>query len=772
MKNQKLCSGIGQFHTDKTKELNSITLAEIVAAIGTPTSTAKAQSWWFIPSTLHTRTAEKQRENGSYYAIWCDIDDHAEIENIKAVLANLLCDYWIYSSSSSTPECKKWRVIIPLAEPATPEQWQTVAEIINDKFELAGIKTDRVSQRVNQICYLPNKDPERNKFYEFHIEQSNAPLNWIESLKSEILEKENQAIAEKQRIEELQKQSRTKAQIRMNSGTTSPVDAFNAAYSVEQSLEFYGYKQAGKKWISPNSESGAAGVIVKGNKWISSHASDSRIGRQNKNGTSGDAFDLFKYYEHGNDQRAALKAAGDMFTTDSGKTINQQNQQNYKENQASSIDDFGACDADFSQTGSDSTHFIALNKRFYEPLLFPHITETDSGSVKILSTIENLEFLLKVYGITLEYDEILKRRSIVFAGHSTKGHDMEDESALMKIKSLCGLNQISPTIIELLPALFQNNTVNPIKNWILSKAWDGIDRKQQLFNSITVAPEDENYRNQALNVWLTQCVAAADNGEVGHALNPRAVRKFEIVLILQGGQGAKKTTWFNSLLPDSLRDYIKDGMHLDPTDKDTTKKCISTWLCELGEIDATFRKSDIARLKAFLSNQVDEIRLPYDRTSAQFKRRTSFCASVNSEQFLTDSTGSRRFIPVQVWNCNDAHGVDMQQLFAQYWHEYTSGAIWWTTADFDKEVRARNEKHNEISVIGEMVSEHFNVNDLDMEGAEHLTATQILVDSGIREPKRQQVKELTEFLQAKGFKFKAVKGKRGFSIAKLITVFE
>jgi hypothetical protein len=46
------------------------------------------------------------------------------------------------------------------------------------------------------------------------------------------------------------------------------------------------------------------------------------------------------------------------------------------------------------------------------------------------------------------------------------------------------------------------------------------------------------------------------------------------------------------------------------------------------------------------------------------------------------------------------------------------------------------------------------------------------VDSGIREPKRQQVKELTEFLQAKGFKFKAVKGKRGFSIAKLITVFE
>ena len=768
MKNTKLCSGFGQYHTDKRGlSYETITLAQIVAVIEAPTSSAKEAAQWFIPSTLLTREASKQRENGAYYATWCDFDKHTTLDAIKDVLAELVCEYAIYSSRSSTIEHQKWRVIIPLSEPARATQWQQIAQIINDKFQAANIEPDRASERVNQICYLPNK----GEFYDFCIEQSNAPLNWIESLKSELLEKENQAISEKQRIEELQKQSRLKAQIRMESGTTSPIAAFNAAYSVEQSLEFYGYKRVGKKWISPNSESGTAGVTVKGDKWISSHASDSRIGKQNKSSTSGDAFDLFKYYEHGNDQRAALKAAGDMFTTDSGKTINQQNQLNYKENQANSIDDFGVCD-DFSQTVGGSTHFIKLNKRFYEPLLFPHTTESDSGGVKILSTIENLEFLLKVYGIKLEYDEILKRRSIVFAGHSTRGHDMEDESALMKIKSLCGLNQISPTIIELLPALFQNNTVNPIKNWILSKAWDGTDRKQQLFNSITVAPEDENYRNQALNVWLMQCVAAADNGEIGHALNSRAVRKFEIVLILQGRQGAKKTTWFNSLLPDSLRDYIKDGMHLDPTDKDTTKKCISTWLCELGEIDATFRKSDIARLKAFLSNQVDEIRLPYDRTSAQFKRRTSFCASVNSEQFLTDSTGSRRFIPVQVWNCNDAHGVDMQQLFAQYWNEYTSGAIWWTTADFDKEVSARNEKHNEISVIGEMVSEHFNVSDLDMEGAEHLTATQILIDSGIREPKRQQVKELTEFLQAKGFRFKKVKGNRGFTIAKLITVFE
>jgi putative DNA primase/helicase len=406
-----------------------------------------------------------------------------------------------------------------------------------------------------------------------------------------------------------------------------------------------------------------------------------------------------------------------------------------------------------------------INPRFPDIVINP---ERPKAKPKILETIPNLRYLLKAYGITVVYDEILKRRSIVFAGYGTKGHDIEDESALMTVKSLCTLNGLTKDLTDYLPALFAQNTVNPITEWIKSKQWDGIDRKQQLFETITVEAGNENYRNESLNVWLMQCVAAADNGEIGHAINPRAVRKFELVLILQGIQGARKTSWLNSLLPDSLRHYIKDGLHLDPTEKDTIKNCISSWITELGEIDATFRRADIARLKAFLSNQVDEIRLPYDKTASKFKRRTSFCASVNPEQFLSDSTGSRRFITLQVLSCNDKHGLDMQQIWAQYWHEYTNGAQWWTTAEFDADVKTRNEKHNEISAIGEMVAEFFNVNDFDMTGAEHLTPTKILMDSGIREPKKLQVKELKEFLESKGFRYKQNQGVRGFKIAKII----
>ena len=347
-----LCSGFGQYHTDKTKTLNTITLEQIVAVIEAPTSVAKENAQWFIPSNLLTRKADKQRESGAYYAAWCDFDKHTTLDAIKDVLANLLCEYAIYSSRSATIEHQKWRVIIPFNEPATATQWQQVSEILNDKFQAANIEPDRASERVNQICYLPN----RGEFYESCIEQNHAPLNWLESFQAEILEKQNQAIAEQQRINQQREQSRLKAVERMASGGKSPIVAFNAAYSIEQSLEFYGYKRVGNKWISPLSTSGKAGVIISkdGNKWISSHTSDAGIGKENKNGTSGDAFDLFKYYDHGNIQSSALKAAGDMFTTDSGKTINQQNQQHYKANQASELDVDLDADDYFSQTDSDT----------------------------------------------------------------------------------------------------------------------------------------------------------------------------------------------------------------------------------------------------------------------------------------------------------------------------------------------------------------------------------------------------------------------------------
>ncbi len=337
----KLCSGFGKTYTDKGiygKPLKSVMIDDIYAMAANPQQVDKSKAQWFIPSTIHARKWAKHIEMGEYHAVWLDLDQHTTLDAIKDILAELyVFDYIAYSSSSAKFIHQKWRVIIPLATPATFEAWEKVSDIFNDKFQAAGIIPDTKNKGAGQLCYLPN----RGEFYEYVIGESltGDRFDWQRAFKNELADKKAKAIAEQQRINQQREISRIKAIERMASGIKSPVDAFNYAYSVEQMFESYGYKRDGIKWLSPNSESGNAGVVIKGSKWISSHGSDSDIGKPCKNGVSGDAFDLFKYYEHGNDHNNALKAAGDMFTTDSGESITKQNQRDYMARENAVSDD-------------------------------------------------------------------------------------------------------------------------------------------------------------------------------------------------------------------------------------------------------------------------------------------------------------------------------------------------------------------------------------------------------------------------------------------------
>lgn len=71
-------------------------------------------------------------------------------------------------------------------------------------------------------------------------------------------------------------------------------------------------------------------------------------------------------------------------------------------------------------------------------------------------------------------------------------------------------------------------------------------------------------------------------------------------------------------------------------------RSINCWICELGELDSTSRK-DQSALKSHLTAVSDNIREPYARTATQRVRRTSYCATVNPSEFLTSSTGNRRY---------------------------------------------------------------------------------------------------------------------------------
>jgi Virulence-associated protein E/VirE N-terminal domain len=398
--------------------------------------------------------------------------------------------------------------------------------------------------------------------------------------------------------------------------------------------------------------------------------------------------------------------------------------------------------------------FIDLKRRL-EPYSFPDYMEYENGGVKILSTIENLEHLLLNYGISCFYDEAIKHQGLIIPNDQSFNHDLHAESCQQTVASLASKNDINENIVSKLPVLMTKRTINPVKDWILSAPWDGLSRIGYLCDTLTVANDKRELSNALIKTWLIQCVAALDRAKIGCEFYPNAVPKYELILVLQGEQGLSKTKWFGNLLPQSLNGerfssrYIKDGSNLVLGDKDSIKQNISCWINELGELDATFRKSDIAALKAFCSNQTDTIRLPYAKTECSFKRSTSFCASVNDDKFLNDSTGSRRFavIAVQAVGLIEDDSFK-QQLWREVWELYAAGWQWWIDKDTEQAMQENNAiNHQSINPIEDAILSKFEWDKPQSLWTYKMTATDIYQACFDKKPNRTDLNAIKPILE-------------------------
>ena len=328
---QGLCSGYGQWHSPKNinnpRDYVEITLSEIEGMVNDPCSVDKEEAQWFIPSVLHSRVHSEQREKGQFYTLWADIDElnGVTFKEVVGRTVAFLNGFLAYTSRGATEDNPKTRVIVQLANSVSGEEFVVLQKILNDKLKALGIIPDRATERAGQVCYLPNK----GEYYQANNHQFYLTLDasdWAEEIAQERERIQSEEGAAKGRRE----QARLKAARRMESGCKSPIDAYNAEYGLPMMLDAFGYIPRGKRWLSPNSESGVPGVIVTddGQKWISSHGSDADIGRSTNGGTMGDAFDLFVHYQHYGNRDAAIKSAGEMFTVD-GVSLNKANQISY-----------------------------------------------------------------------------------------------------------------------------------------------------------------------------------------------------------------------------------------------------------------------------------------------------------------------------------------------------------------------------------------------------------------------------------------------------------
>lgn len=209
----------------------------------------------------------------------------------------------------------------------------------------------------------------------------------------------------------------------------------------------------------------------------------------------------------------------------------------------------------------------------------------------------------------------------------------------------------------------REQTYNPILDLLYKTEWDEVDRLPQVYQLLGV--EDDALSKALVKKWLLQTVALLYN-DIDKPFNAEGVLVLNTAGLGLDNQGAGKSTFFQHL---ALKyQWFGDGLSLDDRDKDTARRTVTGWITELGEIESTFKKADVARLKAFISTAVDRYRLPYGRSDIVAPRHTSLCATCNSDRFLVDQTGNRRFwtIPLQrVMPFDEIQALDALQLWAQ-----------------------------------------------------------------------------------------------------------
>lgn len=163
-------------------------------------------------------------------------------------------------------------------------------------------------------------------------------------------------------------------------------------------------------------------------------------------------------------------------------------------------------------------------------------------------------------------------------------------------------------------------------------------------------------------------------GAVARAYRPGC--KQDTALILQGAQGVGKSSFFRILAGDWFNDSLGSA-----NDKDERLKLHSSWICEWAELEAIFRRKDLAETKAFLSCQTDNLRVPYGRTVESFDRPSILVGTTNKDEFLSDPTGNRRFwvIPVAGPIDKDGLAADRDKIWAAAVELFKQGDIWWLT---------------------------------------------------------------------------------------------
>lgn len=597
-----------------------------------------------------------------------------DVDNFKDDIQNFWSDFTVmfagnaillYTTHSHGVKGNCFRVLMPFSKEVSADQYKAIASYVADKYDLDVF--DNVSYTPAQLFYKPStaKDGEF-----IALQQEGEPLD-VDAI-----------LHEYDDYTDVSEWAITKKGINRGNGNRkkdptslgSAVGAFCRTLNVYDAIDTFlsdVYEPTVEKdRYTYKNGSSYGGLIVYGDGLFAySHHGTDPAGEQTLN-----AYDLVRVHRFGHldegekedtpiNRKKSTIAMDEWITSCKGE--NEEETEllkqikleliNSRNSTASASDDFEGLEVDERAT--------------IKAEIIPKLEATSKGV--ILPTTSNIDLIVnELYGDVFKFD-LFTHKAIRVAnvpwwngvkekqlkdGEITDWFDDDTDNLLIEIEKEFNMNINYSKARLIIDRAIKRRSFNPLVDILKSRPWDGVERAERLLIDYLGATDNEYTRLVTKHML---------HGIVKRALEHGC--KYDEAVVLIGKQGVGK-----SLLTIKLA--INQKWHTDSLNSFDPKKggeiIESAWIVELGELDA-MRKAEVTEVKRFITAQSDKYRRAYARTAVDVPRKCVFIGTTNEDEFLHDSSGNRRFLPIRCQEENRTKhpatltSEEVQQIYAE-----------------------------------------------------------------------------------------------------------
>lgn len=260
------------------------------------------------------------------------------------------------------------------------------------------------------------------------------------------------------------------------------------------------------------------------------------------------------------------------------------------------------------------------------------------------------------------------------------------------------------------------STYNPVENFLFKceGKWDGKDHIRALARTV---PTDNPYWEDWFYTWFLAMVdqwRAYSHRKYGNSVAPLLISK----------QGYNKSTFCRSLVPPELQWGYNDNLVLSEKRQVLQAMCQSL-VINLDEFNQISPQVQQGFLKNIIQLPSVKIKPPYGSHVQEFPRMASFIATSNMEDILSDPSGNRRFLGVELTGPIDvSQRPNYEQLYAQALSALRAGEKTYFDAEQTRLIMANNRKFEVVSPVDQYFDLYFDLTD-DAKQGEYLTAAEI-----------------------------------------------